>query len=84
MNCEGAVAQRPRRPIRKYKIRGIWRLELDCHHTAYSLISEPHHEGFARFCYVCGQWVVILSSIESRFKVSDNPPRTSMKNHGLD
>lgn len=67
--------------MRKFKIRGVWRLELACSHTAFALISETHREGLVRFCYICDRWTQITSSVESRFKVADKPSRTPMKYH---
>ena len=81
MTRDGVVAKRPRRAVRKYKIRGLWRLELACGHTAFSLISETHREGLARFCHSCDRYARILSSTESHFKVSDKESRIPIKHH---
>lgn len=48
-------APRRRRRVR----RPLWRLELACGHTAFSLPNEPHQEGLARFCYACDRYVRI-------------------------
>lgn len=84
MTCEGAVTKRPRRVVRKYKIRGVWRLELACGHTAFALISEAHREGLVRFCYPCDRYSRIVTSTETRFKVSDKGSRIPIKDHELE
>lgn len=81
MTCEGAVAKRPRRSTRKYRIRKIWRLELACNHIAFAVAGEPHAVDLARFCYVCDRYVVIVNELESTFKVSNKASRISIKHH---
>lgn len=80
MTCSDAVAKRPRRSVRKFKLRGIWRLGLSCGHEAFSLIGEPHHVGQKRWCYPCDRWSKIWTSDESHFKIADKGSRTLMKN----
>lgn len=81
MTCDGAIAKRPRRPVRKYHVRKIWRLELACGHIAYGVAGEACSKGLARFCYGCDRYVMISNELESTFKTSDKSSRISINHH---
>src|SRR5690348_12955952 len=58
------------RPRRKgLRIRSLWRCELVCGHTAFSLRSEPHEAKQRRMCESCGKRRVIRSSAQGRFAI---------------
>lgn len=59
---------RPRRKV--IRIRSLWRCELVCGHTAFSLRSEPHEATQRRMCESCGKRRTIRSAVKVRFAVS--------------